>query len=147
MVQTAVRTLLVNQERDPIKFLSTLNQTIYQNLQRMNSDKNLTLALLDYYEGHLWLTGQHEEMVLVGVNRMMERIDTIDLGFLLGLEMDISLFIGQTQLFLEVGDGLVLYTDGIPEAENPAGEPHGLIAFAKSSWTVGGIPPNRFVKK
>ena len=36
---------------------------IYYNIQRMNSDKNLTLAILNYSEGLLSISGQHEEIL------------------------------------------------------------------------------------
>ncbi len=40
------------------------------------------------------------------------------LGFPLGLEADIADFIAHTQINLNPGDGIVLYTDGITEARN-----------------------------
>lgn len=125
MVQTAVRTLLVNQEADPVKFLGTLNRALYDNLRRMQSDKNLTLALLEYEAGHLRLSGQHEELILVRATGAVERIDTIDLGFPLGLEQDITAFVAETALQLQSGDVVVLYTDGITEAMNGAREQYG----------------------
>ncbi|MEN9261599.1 MAG: SpoIIE family protein phosphatase, partial [Thermostichus sp. HHBFW_bins_43] len=111
---------------DSKRFLSTLNQVIYENLQRMRTDKNLSLSLLDYHSGKLKLSGQHEELILVRANGEIQRIDTIDLGFPIGLEADISAFVDQHELFLEPGDGVVLYTDGITEAENEAKEQFGL---------------------
>lgn len=48
MVQTAIRTLLINGEVNPVRFLSTINQTIYENLQRMGCDKSLSLILTAY---------------------------------------------------------------------------------------------------
>lgn len=125
MVQTAVRTLLVNQEADPVKFLGTLNRALYDNLQRMQSDKNLTLALLEYEAGHLRLSGQHEELILVRATGEVERIDTIDLGFPLGLEQDITAFVAETALELHRGDVVVLYTDGITEAMNAERQQYG----------------------
>jgi sigma-B regulation protein RsbU (phosphoserine phosphatase) len=122
MVQTAVRTLLANNETDPTNFLNVLNQVIYDNVQRMNSDKNLSLSLLDYKEGILSLSGQHEEMIVVRSGGQVERIDTIDLGFPIGLEADISDF---------VGDVVVLYTDGITEAENQLGLRYGIEQFCE----------------
>ena len=47
---------------------------------------------------------------------VIERIDTIDLGFPLGLEADIAAFVCHTTVTLQPGDGVVLYTDGITEA-------------------------------
>ena len=118
MVQTAVRTLLEHNETDPKKFLDVLNRTIYNNVQRMGSEKNLTLSLLDYQQDTLRLSGQHEEMIVVRSGGKVERVDTIDLGFPLGLEENIINFVAHTHLQLHPGDVVVLYTDGITEAEN-----------------------------
>ncbi|MBE9129655.1 MULTISPECIES: ammonium transporter [unclassified Coleofasciculus] len=126
MVQTAVRTLLEGNETDPKKFLDILNRTIYHNVQRMNCDKNLTLSLLDYHQGILNLSGQHEEMIVVRAGGQIERIDTIDLGFPIGLEADITEFVAHAQLQLNPGDVVVLYTDGITEAENLQGLLYGV---------------------
>ncbi len=126
MVQTAVRTLMENNETDPKKFLDVLNRTIYKNVQRMSSEKNLTLSLVDYQDGKLSLSGQHEEIIVVRSDGKMERIDTIDLGFPIGLEEAIVDFVAQTQTHLNSGDVVVLYTDGITEAESFSGLHYGL---------------------
>lgn len=145
MVQTAVRTLIANDETDPIQFLNTLNRVIYDNVQRMKSDKNLTFSLIDYYNGFLSICGQHEEMIVVRSQRqpeteshaIIERIDTMDLGFPIGLEADITDFIGSINIKLNSGDGVVLYTDGITEAENHQGEFYSLeklCEIVKQNW-------------
>ncbi|GEM_PF-1047895 len=126
MVQTAVRTLLGQGVTDPSLFLCALNRVIYGNVQRMQSDKNLTLSLIDYKEGTLRLSGQHEEVLLVRNGGTIERFDTIDLGFMVGLEPDISKFVNHSEVQLHSGDSLVLYTDGITEARNAAGKLYGI---------------------
>lgn len=118
MIQAAVRTLKEVEEHDPIKFLNTLNRMIYYNIQRMNSDKNLSLAILTYSEGVLSISGQHEEILIIRQGGKVERIDTMDLGFPIGLDENISEFINNTLIELHHGDGVVLYTDGITEAQN-----------------------------
>ncbi|MGB5897478.1 MAG: ammonium transporter [Geitlerinemataceae cyanobacterium] len=118
MVQTAVRTLLENDETDPHKFLNAVNRTIYNNIKRMDSDKNVTLCLLDYKDSQLRISGQHEETIVVRANGKVERIDTLDLGFPVGIELDITNFINQTIVQLFPQDIVILYTDGITEAEN-----------------------------
>ncbi len=125
MVQTAVRTLEECQETDPRKFLDVINRTIYQNVQRMQSDKNLSLCLIDYHEGLLKLSGQHEE-VIIARDEGIERVDTIDLGFPIGLDTNILEFINGHQLYLNPGDVVVLYTDGITEAENQHKQLYGI---------------------
>ena len=118
MVQMAVQTLLTNDVSDPKTFLTVLNRAVYNNIQRLHTDKNMTLSLLDYEEGKLRLTGQHEDVLLVHQNGQVDRIDTFDLGFMVGLKSDITPFVSQREIQLEQGDGIVLYTDGITEAQN-----------------------------
>lgn len=131
MVQTAVRTLLANNETDPVQFLNVLNRTIYDNLQRMNCDKNLTFALIDYQDGRLRLSGQHEQLIVVRSSGSVELIDTIDLGFPLGIVSDIADFVAYADIQLNSGDVVVLYTDGITEAEDINGVQYGLDRLCK----------------
>lgn len=126
MVQTAVRTLLAIDERDPKRFLNVLNRIVYDNVQRMQSHKNMTLMLLDYHEGLLSLSGQHEEMIVVRVNGDIEQFDTLDLGFPIGLEPDIATFIHQAHVQLKKDDVVILYSDGVTEAENFLRKHYGL---------------------
>jgi CHASE2 domain-containing sensor protein/serine phosphatase RsbU (regulator of sigma subunit) len=131
MTQTSVRTLQEIKETDPVKFLDTLNRTIYRNVQRMNSDKNLTLAIINYSEGRLRISGQHEEIIVVRSGGEIERVDTMDLGLPIGLDDDITDFINHTIVELNSGDGVVLYTDGIPEAFDPNKEQYGMERFCE----------------
>lgn len=118
MAQTAVRMLRALNVTDPVVSFNALNQVVYQNRLRMGSSRNLSLALIDYQDGKLSISGQHEEVIVIRANGTAERIDTFDLGHSVGLVEDISAFIAQHHLDLGVGDTLVLYTDGITEAEN-----------------------------
>ncbi|MDM8559950.1 hypothetical protein [Candidatus Parabeggiatoa sp. HSG14] len=88
---------------------TALNEVVYHNIVQMNSDKNLTLALLNYQpsvssqnEGILHLSGQHEEMIVVR-NGEVELIDTIDLGFPIGLDDNITGFIAEAKISLKYG--------------------------------------------
>lgn len=126
MTQTAVRTLQEVREHDPVRFLDTLNRAIYKNVQRMNSHRNLTLAILNYTQGRLSISGQHEETIVVRQGGQIERIDTLDLGLPIGLESDISDLISHRIVELKTGDGIVVYTDGITEAWNMDRKQYGI---------------------
>ena len=126
MTQTAVRTLQQIRENDPIQFLDTLNRTIYHNVQRMNSDKSLTLAILNYVEGKVSISGQHEETIIVRAGGQTESVDTMDLGMPIGMDDDIADFIDRAIIELNPGDGIVLYTDGIPEAFDMEKKQYGM---------------------
>jgi sigma-B regulation protein RsbU (phosphoserine phosphatase) len=92
---------------------------VYQGLVR-------DITELDYGAGEVRMSGQHEAMIVVRRDGRVELVDTMDLGFPIGLEADIAGFIDQTRVRLQCGDGMVLYTDGITEAENLAGLHYGL---------------------
>jgi len=144
MIQSAVRTLLENGERDWPKFLNSINGMIYKNVQeRLLIDKNITLSLLEYQPlssgetgGVLRVSGQHEDIIVVR-NGEMELIDTSDLGVPVGLLDDIAKHVGQTEVTLNSGDVVVLYTDGITEAVNIEDEEYGierLSEVVKQHW-------------
>ncbi|NJO97063.1 MAG: SpoIIE family protein phosphatase [Pleurocapsa sp. CRU_1_2] len=136
MVQTAIRTLIENNETDPKHLFEVLNRTIYKNVQRLNSDKNISLSLVDYYDGILSISGQHEEILLIRQGKI-ERIDTVDLGFPLGLAESIADFVFETKIPLAKSDVAILYTDGITEAENSQGIHYGLeqlCAVVQQNW-------------
>jgi phosphoserine phosphatase RsbU/P len=126
MTQTSVRTLKEIREADPVRFLDVLNRTIYKNIQRMNSDRSLTLGILNYIPGKLSISGQHEEAIVVRNNGDIEMIDTMDLGFPIGLDEDIVDYIDHKLIELATGDGVVLYTDGITEAEDINQKQYGI---------------------
>jgi sigma-B regulation protein RsbU (phosphoserine phosphatase) len=137
MAQTAVRTLLATQEPEPAQFFTALNQVLYANAQRLSSGKNMTFALVQYQNQQLYISGQHEAVLVFRANGAVEPIDTLDLGMPLALIPDIQDFIGQTQIQLHPGDGVVLYTDGIPEAEGAERSLYGLerlIAVVQQHW-------------
>ncbi len=145
MTQMGVRTLLTMDESDPIRFLGTLNRTLYENVQRMGIEKSLTLMLLDYIPpdhsnttGQLRVSGQHEELIVVRQGGKIERIDTLDLGFPVALDEDIADYVHYMDVALQPGDGVVLYTDGITEAENTEGvqyEMEKLCSVISNQWT------------
>jgi phosphoserine phosphatase RsbU/P len=139
MIQTAVRTLLTSDERDPVRFLDVLNRTLHDNMRRMDVKKSLTLVLLDYQTGRLRLSGQHEQLIVMRRDGQLELVDTLDLGLPVGLVAGIAEFVNETAIELEPGDGIVLYSDGFTEAENAAGEFYGLqrLCDAVSQHWVG----------
>jgi len=127
MTQTAVRTLMISGEKDPVRFLDILNRTLHDNIERMKVTKSLTLALLDYQSGQMRLSGQHEQVIVVRRDGQTELKDTLDLGFPLALDRDIALsYVNEVVIDLQPGDGVVLYSDGITEAESEAHEFYGI---------------------
>ncbi len=138
MTQVAVRTLIDLEAHDFVEILKTLNKTLFKNIERMNSDKNITLSLINYAHSNLTISGQHEEVIIGRANGTLERIDTMDLGLPIGLEEDIAPFLNSLTVELGPGDGVVLYTDGITEARNQAKQMYGIERFCevlRQAWS------------
>ncbi|NJM77310.1 MAG: SpoIIE family protein phosphatase [Acaryochloridaceae cyanobacterium RU_4_10] len=139
MAQTAVRTLLAVREQDSAKFLNALNQVLYENAQRLSPGKNMTFSLLQYQNQRFQVSGQHEDILVFREDGTVEQVETIELGMPLGLMENIQDFLGKTQIHLSPGDGIVLYTDGISEAEGPDRTLYGLerlIAVVRQHWSL-----------
>jgi serine phosphatase RsbU (regulator of sigma subunit) len=68
----------------------------------------------------------------------VERMDTLELGFPVGLEPKIDQWVQSATTALHPGDSLVLYTDGIIEAANERDELYGLdrlCAVLSAHWS------------
>ena len=118
MTQTVVRALKEMEERDPVRFLDVVNRTIFKNVARMNSRIKICPWRFSTTRGTLSISGQHEEALVVRTGGHIERIDTLDLGFPIGLEGDIASFINHATVELKAAYGVVLYTDGVTEAQD-----------------------------
>lgn len=126
MVQSIARTLHEAGEYDPLRFLRVLNQAVYKNVRRIQSDKSLSLSFIDVYGDRLVLSGQHEDVLLFRADGTLERIDTSELGFAIGMEEDVSAFLATREVRFGPGDCVILHTDGVTEASSTTGELYGI---------------------
>lgn len=126
MVQTAAWSLLEIGVREPVQFLAALNRMVYHNTRRIGADRTISLTFVDLAPRSVTICGQHEEVLIVRQNGQLEVIDTVDLGLPLGWEADITGFLVAKEVPFGAGDLLALVTDGVTEAENPAGEYYGI---------------------
>lgn len=133
MVQSVARGLQEQGDGDPVKFLNVLNRAVYKNVERTESGKHLSLAFVDYGVDEVVISGQHEEVLIVRAGGAVERIDTNDLGFPIGLEPEIEAFVATKTVSFNSGDVMILYTDGINEAESPDGELFGMDRLCDSA--------------
>ncbi|PZF75720.1 hypothetical protein DK847_17695 [Aestuariivirga litoralis] len=136
MVQSVSRALYERGVTDPREFLDVLNRSIYKNVERTRTDRHLSLAFVDYADDAVTISGQHEEVIIIRADGAVERLDTMDLGFPIGLEANINDFLASTTVPFARGDVMVLFTDGITEAESEDGRLYGidnLVASARRS--------------
>jgi sigma-B regulation protein RsbU (phosphoserine phosphatase) len=133
MVQSVARALHERGVNDRRAFLEVLNRAIYKNIERTKSGKHLSLSFLDYVDGEVTISGQHEEVIIIRHDGTVTRLDTMDLGFPIGLEENIGDYVSMTSFPFAEGDMIVLFTDGITEAESEAGSLYGMARLVDSA--------------
>ena len=147
MAQTVIRTLAEMRVRDPAVLINTVNQVLYANIHRIKEDRNMTLALITYKDGRMVVTGQHESVIVLRQSGLFEIVDTMELGFYVGLMPDISDKVGQREIRLEKGDLVLLYSDGVTEAERPAGEQFGQERICSTLRKYSSLPTEKIIAK
>jgi sigma-B regulation protein RsbU (phosphoserine phosphatase) len=128
MIQSGVAGLVRAQpDAAPSRILHLLNGVIFDNVRhRLVGDEHVTLSLLRYEgDGRFRFAGAHEEMVVWrAASGRCERIATP--GTWVGAIADIGGATIDSELSLEPGDVLLLYTDGVTEAMSEASEQFGI---------------------
>jgi serine phosphatase RsbU (regulator of sigma subunit) len=107
----------------PIEVINMVNERLYHNVQkRLQKDHFMTFTTLKYHgQGRFEYAGAHLDLIVHRqASGACELFDTP--GVFLNLLPDISHATQSSEFTLNIGDTLVLYTDGLIEARNPDGE-------------------------
>jgi serine phosphatase RsbU (regulator of sigma subunit) len=131
MVDTLVTAMIyrgVNNGRDLVVHTNALLTP------RISSRLFMTAVMLrwDKQLQKMYYTGAGHEHVLV-YNTKTEKVDSIRSGGIaLGMIPNVSQIAQEKEIPLEIGDTIVLYTDGITEAKNKTGEMYTVEKLAES---------------
>jgi serine phosphatase RsbU (regulator of sigma subunit) len=123
MAQTIHATLATQMEVTPKEVVTMLNAMLYRNVQeRLGEDHFMTFTTLKYSgNGRFQHAGCHQDLIIYRAARgECEVIETS--GVWLNVMPEVSDITENSEFTLEVGDTLVLYTDGLTEARNRQGE-------------------------
>jgi phosphoserine phosphatase RsbU/P len=146
MIQSIVAaTVYERPELGPGLAWKALNSVLSENIrERMGQEEHATLSLIRYQSsGRITFAGAHEELLVYkGATRRCERIATPGIWVGIGTEIP-SEATDEREYLLEPGDVLVLYTDGILEAKNAAGDPYGAERLERIIESVGHLPTAR----
>lgn len=127
MIQSALQGLIAQlPNAAPREIVCALNKMLHENVRRrLRQDDHTTLCLVKYdADGSLVFAGAHEAIIVCRAQGGTELIDTS--GTWLGAIPDIEQVTQDTEVSLQPGDLMVLYTDGAIEARNTAGEELGI---------------------
>ncbi|HNZ29123.1 MAG TPA: SpoIIE family protein phosphatase, partial [Candidatus Goldiibacteriota bacterium] len=111
---------------EPNTYLKLLNRILYANISRIKEDRSMTMVIITYINNRYYISGQHESVVICRKNGDIEVIDTMDNGFYVGMTLDVPDNYKNMELILEKDDVMLLYSDGVTEAENVKKEQFGI---------------------
>jgi phosphoserine phosphatase RsbU/P len=101
---------------------------------RINARLFMTSVVLRWDKLHqkMYYTGAGHEHILI-YHTKTEKVDAVRSGGIaLGMIPDVSQIAQEQEIPLEIGDTIVLYSDGITEAKNKTGEMYGLDRLVES---------------
>ncbi|WP_437774558.1 SpoIIE family protein phosphatase [Sorangium sp. So ce1097] len=128
MIQSMVSALTSRDPgASPSELIAALNKAIYKNVRgRLKRDEHATLLLLRYERsGRVTFAGAHDD-ILVCSARTRRCVSIPSTGGWIGVLPAIDAMTRDSELLLEDGDVLVLYSDGVTEARNVHEEQFGL---------------------
>jgi len=109
----------------PKRLLMRINQMLYQNIQ---AQKFMTLLYFIWQAENrtlIYSSAGHEHILIYRNNAQV--IESIQSGgFMLGMLPDIETYLEEKQIKLESQDKILLYTDGVTEAQNDQEDRFGL---------------------
>ncbi|WP_459815894.1 SpoIIE family protein phosphatase [Geotalea toluenoxydans] len=146
LIMTEVRTFIhaeARSIRSPRDIMNALNEFLYEDLTR--AELFITMFYLNYDAGLRKLSfanaGHNRPILWRSESGACEYLDAE--GLILGIKRKVAF--EQKQLLLEPNDVLLLYTDGIIEAANPAGELFGEDRLCELLQTYRQLPPQQLV--
>ncbi len=117
MAQTAIRTILGNNpDVEPHRLIEAMNGVLHENMKKFAEGKYITLTVIAVHQnGRLQFSGLHEDMLVYHAATGSVTAHETD-GVWIGMYGDISGQVRSDTLTLELGDVMLLHTDGVVQA-------------------------------
>jgi phosphoserine phosphatase RsbU/P len=140
MTQTSIFTT-VNRTAGfkPSGVIDMVNSVMKQNIARLRTDRYMTLSVMHLDQHNLIFAGKHQDVLL-----RRKRTGQIELipssGTWIGVVDDIGEYLSDTTVPVEDGDIVLLFTDGVTEAANRAGEMWGQESLERALDRYAHLP-------
>ncbi len=131
MAQTSVYSIIqARPDSSPAQVLAHTNRVLKENIMRLGAELYLTVLLMRLEDNSVTFAGKHTDWIL-----FRARTNTVEIvpttGTWLGFSDNVADVLEDATYPIERGDIIMLYTDGITESRNEAGELFGEERLAR----------------
>jgi serine phosphatase RsbU (regulator of sigma subunit) len=138
MTQTAIATLVnANPGRTPSDVFVHTNRVIRENVSRLGGHRYMTLNVIRLEDDRLVIAGKHQDLFVWRAKTNTVEIITNE-GPWIGVVDDVRRSVEDQALRLEVGDWVLLHTDGVTEAANASGVMFGEAGIKRVLSEIAG---------
>jgi phosphoserine phosphatase RsbU/P len=129
----------------PSRVLELVNSIIKQNISRLGTDRYMTICMARLDQGRMTYAGKHQDvLVWRKATRSVETFETT--GTWMGLVEDLAGKLPDKTVEIAEGDAILMFTDGITEARNAAGEMFGQERLTDALTKNGALEAEQIVQ-
>ena len=139
MVHTALRALSRIERNDIQRIYGVINRLLYDFRLKTLDHRIMSLIILRYLgDGNFMMTGQHETILILHKDGTVRNIESLEYGMYAGLDANVLPYLKLFNFHLDEDDVLILYTDGVTEAQNGQGDAFGTAGIITAAVPVRG---------
>jgi serine phosphatase RsbU (regulator of sigma subunit) len=147
MAQTSLLTTVSGMAgQPPSKVLAWVNTVIKENIERLGTDRYMTMTALRLDSERILFAGQHQDLLIHRADKHEVEV-IVSRGTWLGIVDDLEGLLKDEELRLSPGDVLLLYTDGVTEAANSAGDMYGDVRLREALRQNAHLDVGRLVER
>jgi len=145
MAQTSILSIIQNNKfSKPSTVLSSVNSIIRENISRLGSDHYMSLMAIRFNGSGMTFAGKHQDVIIYrSTSNKTEIIPST--GTWLGIADNIGSYLKDSSIKLDDGDIVLLFTDGITEANNNSGDMFGQERLKQALHLYADLPVGKLL--
>jgi sigma-B regulation protein RsbU (phosphoserine phosphatase) len=147
MAQSSIMTVIKGMpSARPMDVLNIANLVLREDIRRLGSNHYMTLMVIRLDDHHMTLAGHHQDVLVYRAAR--GSVDTVSTrGTWLGITDQIEGFMEVRTVDLAEDDIVLLFTDGVTEGKNKAGDMYGQERLCECFARNAHLPVERILQK
>jgi len=145
MAQTSILSIIQNNKYSkPSTVLGSVNSIIRENISRLGSDHYMSLMAIRFNGSGMTFAGKHQDVIIYRSSSNKTEI-VPSTGTWLGIADNIGKYLKNSSIPLDEGDIVLLFTDGITEANNNLGEMFGQERLKQALHLYADLPVGKLL--